>query len=216
MTDIRSPDPCDHAPRALTVAFVALLVALILLAFCAPGWAQSDPEEIVEIHRSAYPTPIPPAQVPALLREIAAHLNAAGVPGGPFGLLVKTSGNRCGGYSCDIICAGQGAAQRQWDVLIASEAAATPTWSGPLPRIVVRECEIVAAAPPPVEPPACPAPPICPTCPPAVTCPPDQRAEVAALQADRLSLLAEREALLARRCEAKLFGVIPIPCRIKE
>ena len=50
-----------------------------------------------------------------MLRELS---NAAGVSGGPFGILEKASGNNCGGYSCDIICSGQGNAQKQWDVLI--------------------------------------------------------------------------------------------------
>ena len=53
--------------------------------------------------------------------------NRVGVAGGPFGLLVKESGNQCGGYSCDVVCHGEGAAQKQYDVLISEEI---PVWSG--------------------------------------------------------------------------------------
>lgn len=52
----------------------------------------------------------------ALMRAIADELNVdAGQP--LYGVLVKRTGNNCGGYSCDVICSGQGADQRQWDVL---------------------------------------------------------------------------------------------------
>ena len=61
------------------------------------------------------------------LSRSARSMNAAGVPGGPFGILRKTGGNNCNGYSCDILCAGQGNAQRQWDVLVAEEF---PTFGG--------------------------------------------------------------------------------------
>ena len=71
-------------------------------------------------------------------------LNANRIGGGPFGILRKGSGSNCGGYSCDIICAGQGNSQRQWDVLSDAEGAQTPKWSGPetVPHIRVDACEI--------------------------------------------------------------------------
>jgi hypothetical protein len=66
-----------------------------------------------------------------LMKAIARSLNRNGISGGPFGALRKESGNNCHGYSCDIVCAGQGGSQRQWDVLRDIEGDQTPTWSGP-------------------------------------------------------------------------------------
>ena len=67
-----------------------------------------------------------------------------GVAGsGPFGILQKPGGV-CGGYSCDIICTGQGTSQQQWDILGDSDGAQTPIWSGPstYPDIRVDTCDI--------------------------------------------------------------------------
>jgi hypothetical protein len=52
------------------------------------------------------------------LKRVARDFNFAGVPGGPYGILQKRTGNNCGGYSCDILCSGQGNNQLQFDVLI--------------------------------------------------------------------------------------------------
>jgi hypothetical protein len=53
---------------------------------------------------------------------------------------VKESGNNCGGYSCDIICAGQGSSQKQWDVLVDEKYA---RWGSPIgDGQRVRPCEI--------------------------------------------------------------------------
>jgi hypothetical protein len=95
------------------------------------------------------------ADIVTLLKRVAARLNAEHFEGGPFGVLVKTGGTSCNGYSCDIICSGQGDAQRQWDVLTASDpdtGSQTPGWDGPLPQIAVRPCEIVTAPTPPTPP----------------------------------------------------------------
>lgn len=78
-----------------------------------------------------------------MLKEAARELNRWGFDSGgrgPFGILRKTNGNHCGGYSCDIIAAGQGQAQAQWDVLIADEE---PAWQGPkvVPDIRIDVCE---------------------------------------------------------------------------
>lgn len=83
-----------------------------------------------------------------VLRQAAASLNAAGIAGGPFGILVKTGGENCDGYSCDIICSGNGSAQRQWDVFAAVHQASTPGWDGPLSTIAIRPCEFVAGVTP--------------------------------------------------------------------
>jgi hypothetical protein len=80
----------------------------------------------------------------AFLRGSARDMNAAGLSGGPFGLLRKTSGANCAGYSCDILCSGSGTSQRQWDVLGDADGAQTPAWIGPKvwPDIRVDTCEI--------------------------------------------------------------------------
>jgi hypothetical protein len=76
-----------------------------------------------------------------VMLDVAIDLNRAGVPGGPFGRLVKTTGNNCGGYSCDIICAGQGGGQRQYDILLDERI---PLWGAPSSGgdIRVDTCEI--------------------------------------------------------------------------
>jgi hypothetical protein len=74
-------------------------------------------------------------------------MNEAGVPGGPFGLLRKTTGDNCGGYSCGVICAGQGNDQLQWDILIDDRI---PTFGHPEDihdGIRVDFCEIVTSFP---------------------------------------------------------------------
>ena len=82
-------------------------------------------------------------QVVAFLRNVVDSLNRNGIEGGRFGLLVKDGGSNCNGYSCDILCSGQGGSQRQWDVLIDSDGAQGAIW-GELDRshIVSRPCEI--------------------------------------------------------------------------
>ena len=80
----------------------------------------------------------------SFLRGVAVDLNANGIGGGPFGVLRKSGGSSCNGYSCDIICSGQGTAQQQWDVLGDMEGAQVPGWGGPktYPDIRVDTCEI--------------------------------------------------------------------------
>ena len=71
-------------------------------------------------------------------------LASNGIGGGPFGLLRKTGGSSCNGYSCDIICSGSGSSQKQWDVLGDAEGAQTPAWNGPstVPNIRIDTCDI--------------------------------------------------------------------------
>jgi hypothetical protein len=112
---------------------------------CGPPYAPT-PLGIVECQRSKYGTPMGASNTVAMLRGVAHDLNASGVAGsGPFGILVKTGGSNCGGYSCDIICVGNGNGQQQYDVLGDAEGAAIPVWSGPntVPNITVRTCEVV-------------------------------------------------------------------------
>jgi hypothetical protein len=112
----------------------------------APGGSctGSQPLSIVECRRKQYAGHMSSSQVVAFLKGVAADLNKNGIGGGPFGLLRKTNGASCGGYSCDIICSGQGTSQKQWDILGDSDAAQTPAWIGPkvYPDIRVDTCEI--------------------------------------------------------------------------
>lgn len=103
----------------------------------------STPEQIIAFHRNMYGTPMTEAEVVAALRAIAIDLNAHGVPGGPFGILVKTAGSMCNGYSCDIICSGQGGQQRQWDVFVDSGPTGTsnPVWREVGQPVTQRPCE---------------------------------------------------------------------------
>jgi hypothetical protein len=98
-----------------------------LVDFC-PG---DSPLGIVACQRGKAPEFMDRGELVDFLRAIAANLNANGIGGGPFGVLHKNSGNNCHGYSCDIVCAGQGRGQRQWDVLLDIENLQAPDWSGP-------------------------------------------------------------------------------------
>jgi hypothetical protein len=79
------------------------------------------------------------SQAVAFLSGSAKDFNAAGVPDGPFGILRKTGGNNCNGYSCDILCSGQGSNQKQWDVLVDSKYV---TWGAPIPDIREDTCVV--------------------------------------------------------------------------
>lgn len=103
----------------------------------------SSAQAIVECERGKYGH-MGHGELVSFLRAVARSLNANGISGGPFGILRKDSGTNCSGYSCDIICAGQGGGQRQWDVLGDADGAQVPMWNGPatLPHIRVDTCEI--------------------------------------------------------------------------
>ena len=102
-----------------------------------------DPEAIVACERRKFGR-MSSSQLVTFLRQVARSLNANGISGRPFGVLRKGSGHNCAGYSCDIVCAGQGSSQRQWDVLADAEGSQTPTWNGPMrpPNIRIDACEI--------------------------------------------------------------------------
>ena len=111
----------------------------------APGGPciSSNPQAIVECERAKYGH-MDSGQLLQFERAVARSLNANGISGGPFGILRKSSGSSCGGYSCDIICAGSGTGQRQWDILSDAEGSQGATWNGPntYPNIRVDVCEI--------------------------------------------------------------------------
>ena len=96
---------------------------------------------IVECRRAQYGT-IPHDELPEFLAKVAYDLNRAGMEHAPYGRLIKTTGNNCHGYSCDIICAGQGSGQRQWDILIDEDSAQIPVWNR-VGESVSRPCEAV-------------------------------------------------------------------------
>lgn len=103
----------------------------------------SNPEAVVACERGKFGF-MSHSQMAVFMRNVARSLNASGVSGGPFGILRKGSGTNCGGYSCDVICAGQGSGQRQWDVLGDIEGAQSPGWEGPHTGSAIRVdvCEI--------------------------------------------------------------------------
>jgi hypothetical protein len=107
----------------------------------APGGPcnSGDPLKIVECERAKFGN-MNDGQLVSFLAAVADSLNRNGIPGGRFGLLVKTSGSNCNGYSCDIICSGNGGGQRQWDV-VAGNDAQTAMWHE-VDGISVRVCEI--------------------------------------------------------------------------
>jgi hypothetical protein len=98
----------------------------------APGGpcVSSSAQAIVECERSKYGH-MSSGQTVDFLRNVARSLNSNRISGAPFGILRKSSGSSCNGYSCDIVCSGQGGGQRQWDVLGDAEGDQVPTWSGP-------------------------------------------------------------------------------------
>jgi hypothetical protein len=100
----------------------------------APGQScssQTQPINVVSCRRAQYGARMSPDQVVQFEKSVASDLNKSSIGGGPYGLLRKSSGQSCGGYACDIICAGQGSSQRQWDILGDSDGAQTPAWGGP-------------------------------------------------------------------------------------
>lgn len=109
----------------------------------APGGScvLASGQAIMECNRARFTGWMNESQTLAYLTQGAKDLNAAGIDGAPFGLLVKTGGTNCLGYSCDILCNGNGSSQRQWDVLIDIEVTQAPMFSE-LPRdhIVARPC----------------------------------------------------------------------------
>ena len=101
----------------------------------------SSPLAIVECERAKFGR-MSTAQIVTFMRNVARSLNANRIAPGGFGTLRKPDGHNCGGYSCDVVCAGQGGGQQQWDVLSDADGAQNPVWSGPLRTIRVDVCEV--------------------------------------------------------------------------
>jgi hypothetical protein len=100
----------------------------------------NTPEAIVSCERAKYGH-MSHGQMYSFLRAVAQSLNRNGIGGGPYGILRKDSGTNCNGYSCDVLCAGQGGGQRQYDVLGDIDGAQSPGWSQ-VPHIRVDVCEL--------------------------------------------------------------------------
>ena len=98
---------------------------------------------VVQCRRGQVTGHMDASQMLTFLRNVAADINKAGTWGAGYGLLRKSGGASCGGYSCDIICQGNGSSQRQWDVLGDVDNSQVPTWNGPSisPNIRVDACE---------------------------------------------------------------------------
>ena len=125
----RAADPTTVGPWSGVWAFVTPEV-VVTPGPVNPGGpcVGSTALEIMECARSHYGSPLSKSDHINFLRESARNMNAAGIPSGPFGVLRKSGGNNCEGYSCDIICAGQGSSQLQWDVLVDETY---PAWGSP-------------------------------------------------------------------------------------
>jgi hypothetical protein len=91
----------------------------------------TSPHAIVACQRGRFAGHMDDGELVDFLRAVAVNLNQNGVGGGPYGVLWKRSGNNCHGYSCDIICAGHGGGQRQYDVLLDIEGPQHAVWDGP-------------------------------------------------------------------------------------
>jgi len=103
----------------------------------------SNPDTIVKCERAKYGQ-MSSSQLVAFLRASAQSLNRNGIGGGPWGILRKAGGHQCNGYSCDILCSGQGTGQRQVDVLGDADGAQIAGWGAThtYPHIRVDVCEI--------------------------------------------------------------------------
>jgi len=103
----------------------------------------SNPDTIIKCERAKYGY-MSSSQTLDFLRASAKSLNRNSIPGGAFGILRKGGGANCGGYACDIICAGQGNDQRQHDVLGDADGAQTAGWGSAktYPNIRVDVCVI--------------------------------------------------------------------------
>jgi hypothetical protein len=107
----------------VSCASVGNPIGIVACRFEQHGGTSMDPEELVQF-----------------MREVAFDLNRANLSDkGGFGLAIKTVGNNCLGYSCDILCEGHGNDQNQYDILIDETI---PNWLE-VEEVTVRECEII-------------------------------------------------------------------------
>jgi hypothetical protein len=140
---VRGFDSTTVGPWSDTQVFRTPLPAPVPSPIPTPGGScasAGSEEAIVACRRRQFPGFMSNGQIVAMLRGVAQDLNAGGYPFRPYGILQKTSGTQCNGYSCDIICSGNGGNQRQWDVLIDAQGSQSPTWDS-IGSITPRVCE---------------------------------------------------------------------------
>ena len=103
--------------------------------------SQGTPLAILQCRRNQFGAHMSDSQLVAFLKGSASDITRLGTAGGPWGILEKTSGANCEGFSCDILCLGNGSGQVQRDVLIDAEGAQTPTWGSPIGSPAIRPCQ---------------------------------------------------------------------------
>lgn len=121
----------DSSPAFAARSFVTPPLPPPMAAATAATCPGTSPLAIVTCQRERIAGRMDAFELLAFVRTVARNLNDNGVSGGPFGVLRKANGANCAGYSCDVLCAGQGSSQRQWDILLDMETTQTPLWSGP-------------------------------------------------------------------------------------
>ncbi len=144
----RAVEPTTTGPWSDTQNF-STPVPVVSTPTPAPGsngaCSSNTPLGILQCRRSQFPTPMSSSQIVSFLKLSASDMNRAGVANGPYGILRKSNGHSCGGYSCDIICSGNTpSTQRQHDVLLDVEVTQTVLWGDPKTGSGIRfdVCEI--------------------------------------------------------------------------
>lgn len=126
------------------LTFILVLVLGCLLTF--PLYAQNSQLDVVIRVRNAHPNL--PGNRPVTnqaLREIAADPAVNG------GIYVKTTGNNCLGYSCDLICYKDG---RFYDVFVAWDTKALAAWNLSPSKADPSRCQLLgdgSVPPPPTD-----------------------------------------------------------------
>jgi hypothetical protein len=121
----------DSSPAFAARSFVTPPLPAPAAAATVDNCPGTSPLAIVTCQRERTAGRMDASELLAFVRAVAKNLNDNGIPNGPFGVLRKANGANCDGYSCDVLCAGQGGGQRQWDILLDMETTQTPLWSGP-------------------------------------------------------------------------------------
>ena len=115
----RATDGETTSPWSITQGFVTAAAPQTPAPGPGPGPApggpcnSSNPEAIVSCERNKSAGHMSHDQMYQFVKAVAQSLNRNGIGGGPFGILRKGAGTSCNGYSCDVVCSGNGGGQRQ-------------------------------------------------------------------------------------------------------
>lgn len=143
---VRISDGRDTGDWSATAVFRTPLAPVVVVPPPSSGGggncAVGGGDNIVTCNRNRYSGQMSTDQIVAFLEQTARDLTTAGINGAPFGLLEKTSGHQCNGFSCDILCSGQGSSQRQWDVLSDAEGSQNPVFNELTGPKIARNCVI--------------------------------------------------------------------------